>query len=189
MIQLHGTLSVIRRKGARGSFSVGDLSTDIGEFKVKDQLLDQFEEGEYKGTFVVSRIFPSSYVWRGKVVAEIRATVVEVLIDAATEGAQHEAPEPDPIEEARPEAEEVLPAPAPAVLPQPPVDDAGGDEGDTPHPDLHLFGDELLRSIFARQNVKLDPTVDRALFRDQRDRLKQLGYRFDAKTQAWTSQS
>jgi hypothetical protein len=188
MIQLHGTLSVIRRKGARGSFSVGDLSTDIGEFKVKDQLLDQFEEGEYKGTFVVSRIYPSSYVWRGKVVAEIRATVTDVLIDAATEGAQHEAPEPDPIEEPRIEPEEVLP-PARVVRPQTPADDAEYDEGDTPHPDLHLFGDELLRLIFAQQSVKLDPTVDRALFRDQRDRLKQLGYRFDAKTQAWTYQS
>jgi hypothetical protein len=33
--------------------------------------------------------------------------------------------------------------------------------------------------------VALDPTVDRARFRRQRDRLKELGYRFEPLQQSW----
>ena len=36
------------RQSKNGPFSVADLFTDFGEFKVKDPLLEQFEEGEYE---------------------------------------------------------------------------------------------------------------------------------------------
>ena len=49
------------------------------------------------------------------------------------------------------------------------------------NPDAELFG--LLWPL--EQSVKLDPTVDRALFRRQVSRLKELGYRFQAPTQTW----
>lgn len=53
---------------------------------------------------------------------------------------------------------------------------------------LALFGTELVDLVWDGNEVKLDPTVDRALFRNQRDRLKELGYVFDAKSQAWLKQ-
>jgi hypothetical protein len=51
--------------------------------------------------------------------------------------------------------------------------------------DLALFGAELYGAVTKRDAIKLDPTVDRIKFRAQRDRLKGLGYRFDAARQAW----
>jgi hypothetical protein len=48
-----------------------------------------------------------------------------------------------------------------------------------------LFGDELMQLLDKREPIKLDPTVDRISFRAQRDRLKELGYGFDAKSQTW----
>src|SRR5690554_5670388 len=62
--------------------------------------------------------------------------------------------------------------------PQAPETHAAGQEA---NPDAELFG--LLWPL--GQSVKLDPTVDRALFRRQVSRLKELGYRFQAPTQTW----
>ena len=52
--------------------------------------------------------------------------------------------------------------------------------------DKTLFGDELHELLLAHQPIKLDPTVDRIQFRAQRDRIKALGYRFDARLQTWS---
>ena len=66
MLHVNGTLTVKKITGAKGAFSVGDLVTEEGTFKVKDALLDQFEEGRYQGEFAISSIYLSSYIWRGK---------------------------------------------------------------------------------------------------------------------------
>jgi hypothetical protein len=39
--------------------------------------------------------------------------------------------------------------------------------------------------VARHQRLKLDPTVDRLRFRQQRDRLRALGYEFDARVQTW----
>ena len=53
-----------------------------------------------------------------------------------------------------------------------------------------MFGDEIYQQIADRQPIKLDPTIDdRARFRAQTQRLRQLGYQFDAKTQTWSYQA
>jgi hypothetical protein len=41
-IRINGTLVIKEIKGANGKFCVGDLTTPIGEFKVKESILDQF---------------------------------------------------------------------------------------------------------------------------------------------------
>ena len=41
----NATLRVKRINGRNGPFCIADLSTDFGEFKVKESLLDQFDEG------------------------------------------------------------------------------------------------------------------------------------------------
>ena len=189
MLQVNGTLTVKKIHGAKGAFSVGDLVTEVGTFKIKDALLDQFEEGRYQGTFAVSSIYLSSYIWRGKSMTDIRANLVDVQLDEVGDVAPESVPpqdEPDPIEEeaARPQATSAIePSPETTVVVVTPTGQVDVD------PALEalvkLFGAELGAKVWKREGIKLDPTVDRGLFREQRDHLKELGYRFDAKAQAW----
>jgi hypothetical protein len=53
------------------------------------------------------------------------------------------------------------------------------------HPADDLFPSEIASQIAQRQMVKLDPTVDRQVFRRQRDALRDVGYAFDPKSQTW----
>ena len=189
MLQVNGTLTVKKIHGAKGAFSVGDLVTEVGTFKIKDALLDQFEEGRYQGAFAISSIYLSSYIWRGKSMTDIRANLVDVQLDEVGDVAPESAPpqdEPDPIEEeaARSQATSAIePSTETTVVV---VTPAGQVDVDPALQALvKLFGAELGAKVWKREGIKLDPTVDRGLFREQRDHLKELGYRFDAKAQAW----
>jgi hypothetical protein len=173
-------LTIKTINGRNGPFNVGRLLAEEGEFAVKESLLDQYEEGRYEGDFGVSRIYPSYYIAGGRIVVEVRATVETVAL-AGIEGLAPEdaAPmeEPDPMEEVpQAQASQGVPAKEQAEVPeatQAPVAEESTDEA--------LFG-----SLWPLgTSVKLDPTVDRKAFRAQRDRLKQLGYRFQAVGQVW----
>lgn len=184
-IRVTGTLVIKEIKGANGKFCVGDLNTELGEFKVKEPILDQFSEGHYQGEFLIDRFYLSSYVWRGKSTTDIRAKVMEIFLDTADEGRVEESQsEPDPMA-IEPRADALLSAssdaPVPAVLIQ-----ETADHDPEFQALLELFGADLADQVRDRMEVKLDPTVDRALFRRQRDRLKELSYVFDAKLQSWT---
>lgn len=186
MIRISGILNVKSIKGSRGAFSVGELTSSVGSFKVKDQILDQFSEGSYEGEFLVAHIYPASYVHYGRVITEIRAKLAEIILP---EGEEKPLPEqtvpqePDPVEEPQAVAA-ATPAEAPADAA---VDTqaAVGPLTEEEAKDLALFGAELYGAVTKRDAIKLDPTVDRLKFRAQRDRLKGLGYRFDAARQAW----
>ncbi len=187
-IKLEGTLVVRHINGSRGGFSVGDLSTAIGKFKVKDAILDQYEEGEYRGAFLVTQIFPSTYVWNGRVTTEIRVNVSDIFLD---EGEEKAVPavqsEPDPVNEeqqvAHP-AEQSLAEQTQAAIPEE-VEQVAAPAADPDDPDAVLFGPEFYLIVAAGEPVKLDPTIDRGLFRNQRDRLKELGYQFQKMNQTW----
>jgi hypothetical protein len=181
--KLEGKLTIKVTHGRKGDFSVGSLSTSIGEFKVKDAILDQYQEGEYRGAFVVTQVYQSSYAWKGRVISDLCAHVSEIMLVEAEE---------KPIRETESQAE-----PDPAMLdtkaPLPPdAGDAGADvaqavprvEVDSDDPDVGLFGD-LYDTVIAKKPVKLDPAIDRGQFRQQRDRLKALGFKFAAATQTW----
>lgn len=189
MLQVNGTLIVKKIHGAKGAFSVGDLVTEVGTFKIKDALLDQFEEGRYQGAFAISSIYLSSYIWRGKSMTDIRANLVDVQLDEVGDVAPESAPqqdEPDPIEEdaARSQATSTI---EPSIETTVVVVTPAGQVDVDPALEalVKLFGAELGAKVWKREGIKLDPTVDRGLFREQRDHLKELGYRFDAKAQAW----
>jgi hypothetical protein len=200
MIKIDGILNVKSINGSRGVFSVGDLTTPVGNFKVKDQILDQFSEGSYEGEFLIAQIYPASYVHYGKVVTEVRAKLAEIFLANAEEKPLTEAPapqEPDPIEEAAsiasPPSIPVHSGAAPAETEATDGSDAASASAelfaevvsDQDKLDYALFGAEVYSAVAKQQTVKLDPTVERAKFREQRDRLKALGYRFNASTQAW----
>lgn len=192
-VTLTGVLSIKSVQGSRGAFSVGDLSTEVGNFRIKDALLDEFEAGQYHGRFVIGHIYPSSYTWRGKVSVEIRAKLLEVLLDeapapmpaASTANFEHE---PDPIDEApqAPSSEATAKQTStvdattlPAVAPEFGSDEVPAGDSDG------LFDDALQAIIDAGGPVKLDPTINREVFRKQRDALKASGFRFDAAAQHW----
>lgn len=206
MIKIPGILEVKTIRGGNGDFNVGELQTAIGEFKIKDKILEQFQSGSYPGEFLISKIYPHSYTWYGKITIEIRASLAEVMLDSDEpddSDTPAQASEPDPADEERtsplaaPQAEPATPpdaitdqAPAtparsvseeqPAV--QPTSSDVELDDSEL----LAIFGDELAELIRDGQPVKLDPSVDRALFRSQRDWLgKRLGYSFRAASQTW----
>lgn len=197
MINISGVLTVKNIHGSRGLFAVGELVTDVGTFKVKDAHLDQYDPGRYPGQFLISRIYPSSYVFAGRAVIEVRAEIYEATLDrqeALPSGSESEI-ERDPIDEtvrdtkgeraakAAPptplttQADVSTPSAQPSTPPDAPT---------PPVTTVELFGEEIANAISARTEVRLDPTIDRPKFRQQRDQLKSLGYRFDALAQAWT---
>ncbi|OYU46324.1 MAG: hypothetical protein CFE44_02735 [Burkholderiales bacterium PBB4] len=194
-IRVRGTLSIQRKNSARGAFNIGDLATEIGEFEVKDSLIEEFEPGKYTGEFIIRWIAPDSFSWRGRVFVKNRATLEEILIDEADEGAPAPStpPEPDPIEQApaaAPRPPAAPPSQEPATQSATPVKGARSKSASTTKEpadgDAELFGEELLALLQQRSPIKLDPTVDREQFRRQRDRLKVIGYSFDAKAQTWS---
>ena len=201
------------RQSRIGAFCVADLSTDIGEFKVKDPLLDQFDEGEYQATVWISEIYLSQYVAFGKGVTEIRARLHDLQVQA--QGALRrgdEQVEPDPIDEREPlRAAPAAPAAAepkrkkseawerfnkkkPSDAPGEKSSDAGDSRQAEHEPAIAhglsaLFDADLVQAIQDRAPVKLDSTVERSLLRRQAAELGQaLGYSFDPKQQTWFAQ-
>lgn len=194
MITINGVLTVKQISGANGKFCTGDLNTSIGEFKVKESILDQFEEGRYEGEFVIERFYLTSYVWRGKSTTDIRAKVTDIRLDTADEGeVDNSMPEPDPVNEGvvaestgdnktNFDSENITETKAEVTEEYKLTDDVVKDYENL----VSIVGVELVYQLANNLPVKLDPTVDRALFRQQRDILKEHGYQFDAITQSWT---
>ena len=203
MITLQGTLTVRTINGRNGPFNVGRLLTEIGEFSVKDPELDQYEEGRYDGAFGIDQIYPTSYVAGGRMVMEVRARIGLWALDGIDDlKPEDQAPmvEPDPLEET---------PPAKAATPtretsKPDTDTDTGTAGvdgsaatetepETIDPKTKPTPEEenqALAALFGElwplgYEVKLDPTVDRSRFRQQRDHLKAAGYQFRPLDQIW----
>lgn len=192
MLKLSGTLAIRTIHGTRGAFNVGRLLTEIGEFAVKDSLIEEYDEGRYKGEFGIIAITPSTYFAAGRTVVEVRARLGSIALeDIAALAGDDRSPitEPDPIESEPVSTGQVSidtdTAESAVATFDTAVATEGSDSLDTPDDAEHalqtLFGS--LWPLEAR--VKLDPTVDRGLFRTQRDRLKELGYRFQPVGQVW----
>jgi hypothetical protein len=178
MIKLEGTLVVKTRHGKNGPFCVGDLTTTVGGFKVKSKLLEQFAEGTYQGVFVISKIFQQIYSTGSSMVAEMRAELESIDLKAEPEIGRVNTTAPverDPIEEHQQSSGQTE-----ATVPELPLKAPVAEDDDQA-----LFGNELFEFLCAGKSVKLDPTVDRALLRQQARRLKDTGYRFDPKEQVW----
>lgn len=197
MEKFNGTLIVEQIRGRHGPFCVGLLQTSIGQFKVKDKELDQFEPGNYHGQFLVEEIFTKAVPWRGGTFTELLARIAEggFLIDEEQQTADDDLPntqaiqaEPDPVDDDDQQTSviaESKPIHTPhAVRPQ--QVQAAKSAVSTTEDDLKLFGIEL-NALFVQRaaRISLDPTVDRVQFRSQRERLKAVGYQFDAKSQEW----
>ncbi|WP_313025561.1 DUF3275 family protein [Pseudomonas lopnurensis] len=208
MIRIDGQLVIKSIPGRYGAFNVARLLTSIGEFAVKDPMLEQYAEGKYDGSFVIAHIGPSSYsTGSGRTVIEVRAKLDSMTLAEMDELSQADAErleqkEPDPIDEERERASPPASAPAkPATAlaattpPRAPEEmpfgmtseELGKPPRPTPRPACQEQEDaELFGTIWPLgEAVKLDTTVDRQRLRDQSRRLDALGYKLDFKTQTW----
>ena len=191
MIKLSGTLAIRSISGSRGPFNIGRLYTEIGEFAVKDSLIEEYEEGRYKGEFGISNIFPYTYLAGGRAVTEIRARLASIALEniAALDTQDTAQPaEPDPIEETPVAAEK--PADTVAAAPAAAQAELETDSSEDGEQAAEALFEQTMRNLFGEtwplsDKVKLDPTVDRGRFRQQRDALKELGYKFQPVGQAW----
>jgi Protein of unknown function (DUF3275) len=196
-IQLQGTLIVRTRTGRHGPFCIGDLITSVGKFKVKDTIIDQYEQGQYKGIFVIEQIYVSSYTYNNTVISEMRATVSNIILDTQEDvpAAHAVTVELDPMDEramtsstpdsiVSRDAPKESSEPSTAKLPvaKKPAMQPNGEMKALS--DEALFGD-LYLDVKGSKPIALDSTIDREAFRLQRDRLKFLGYKFDATHQTW----
>lgn len=104
MITLPGQLAIRTINGRHGNFNVGRLSTAIGEFVIKDALLEQYTEGKYHGDFAIIEIRPSYYVTGGRLVVEIRARLDNMTLDEVEnlsfeDNSRIDAQTPDPVDD------------------------------------------------------------------------------------------
>lgn len=185
MINIPGQLAIRTISGRNGDFNVGRLSTSIGEFVIKDALLDQYSEGKYRGDFLITEIRPSYYSTGGRLVVEIRAKLDSMSLDdvdmlTAEDAVSLSPNEPDPIDE----------QPTHEITP---TSKAQSPEVDTPFgmpPSIKVLDEETDAALFGTiwplgEITKLDTTVDRQRLRDQCIRLGELGYELDFKQQTW----
>ena len=113
-IQIPGTLVIKTITGRYGDFNTAKLSTSIGEFVIKDAVLDQYTAGRYEGSFLIQQIKPSYYSTAGgTLIVEIRAYLESMSLDGfdATVTADDEMIQ-DPVEEETPQLPDLEPKPA-----------------------------------------------------------------------------
>ena len=211
-IVVPGQLTLRTIRGKNGPFTVGRLTTPIGEFAVKDAELEQYPEGKYDGEFIIRYIFAKSYPVAGGARFEVRVNLDGMTLNGIDKLSRDEArsfatQEVDPLDEeqgTQPAATPAKPATAsrpaksaPAQASTDPLIDttpfgvdastppAVAASGSTDEGDAALFG--LLWPL--GESVKLDSTIDRRALRAQIARLGELGYALDFKTQEWSRQA
>jgi hypothetical protein len=196
MITLPGHLAIRTISGRNGDFNVGRLSTSIGEFVIKDALLDQYNEGKYRGDFAITEIRPSYYTNGGRLVVEIRAKLDSMTLDAVDNLTTEEADrlsntETDPIDEEATVAASPSPRrPAKTRSSQATTDDEAPFGMVKTNPAASTSSEDVDAELFGTiwpltSSVRLDTTVDRQQLRLQCARLGELGYVHDFKQQIW----
>lgn len=218
MYKFKGTLFVQRVVGRKGPFNVAVLKTAVGDFKINDQRLDQFDEGALEGEFIVTQIFQKSRTWRNSIFTDLMCSVAPdgFLLSEESKNELEAAPPLDDEDAGDVGATAavgvksidtpVTSAPAPLKLESVSKPESQNKTQDFPvyvsgiveSPQgsvlqdtyvanvQELFGTALAPLVLSKQEViKLDPTVGRDNLRAQVDVLKQLGYKWQFKTQEW----
>lgn len=176
MSSIAGRLVVNTINGRFGTFNVGTLYSSIGDFVVKYDGLDEFNEGSYEGEFIILRTFQKTRKFRVGLIIEPVAEIGEIILNDVYEGDQDDLPPsiPDPVEEEMEESGDLT-----TSL-----------DVDKPLPENASNASlaELFGGLWPLGDcVKLDPTVGRVVFRKQRDYLKANGFIFNSKEQVWVT--
>lgn len=172
MVTVKGRMAVNLVNGRKGQFRVATLYSEIGDFVLHYDGLDQFDPGTYEGKFVVRDTAVRVRVFGvGKIIEPI-AFVEDMKLDNADEGLREEMPDaiPDPAEEEAQSSKSDLP------------DFSDKSPSELTEQDLKdLFG-----SLWPLgQQVELDPTVGRPVLRAQANYLKSMGYKYVAAEKTW----
>lgn len=182
MINIDGTLTVKVRTGNYGNFNVGELKTSIGVFSVKDKILDQYDEGTFKGSFTISKIYAHSYTPRGScfTINEVRADLAEVTLYGIDDCALDEDIKliQDPLDEEK-ESVSIKPKKTPSKS----TSNKSSKSNKSDEDDLSKLFGELWPLL---NEVKLDSTCSRDVVRKQKAYLKENGYEFVPREQIWT---
>ena len=174
-INIAGSLQVIVRSGRNGDFTVGELSTEIGKFRIKNPVLDEFEAGSYEGVFLITRIFNITNVTTtGQVWVSLCADLDWEALKIMN---QSETVESETLETVAMIEEVVETQPEPVS------------EQETTHDDDLISDLDALQALLDANadEIKLDSTLtDRDLFRQLREAIKATEkYRFMANGQKW----
>lgn len=179
-IWLEGELKIRIVEGRNGPFPIGTLTTSLGTFMVKDQIIEQFESGVYKGQFCVTQFFQADFDVPGKKIVEQRVSLSNLLIDEGGENfCEVPSDEPDPVNEKLPQ--ELVHSTA-VESKQPSEDDSSDEEEDN-----RLYEEnQVLEAVEeGQETIKLDSTVSRALLRELTTILKKSGYRYYPANREW----
>ncbi len=192
MIVLEGNITNKVINGVNGDFSVGNLKTEIGQFKIRSTLLDQYDEGEYRVRVAINHLDLNSYMSKtnGITITEIVADIDHIeLIDGQTKAVNTEQIEPDasvdssedkPAKVDKPKTVKTTPKKSSVKKPT-----ATHEKDVTTSEDASELA-ELFGHLWPLGSVvKLDSTLPRPLFIRQKDHLKSVGYRFDGTDQTW----
>ena len=175
MVRIKGRMAVNVINGRNGPFNVATLYSEIGDYVVRYDGLDEFDAGTYEGEFIVRdtdiRIRPFGV---GKIIEPV-AYLEGLHLHEADESAKEPIPEaiPDPVTE---ETKTSKPAKA-----QPANLDNKAANALKPDELQKLFGENWPLA----EQVRLDPTVGRTILRAQTGHLKSIGYKYNAKEQVW----
>ncbi len=173
MVTIKGRMAVNVINGRNGQFNVATLYSELGDYVVRYDSLDEFDAGTYEGEFIVRdtdiRIRPFGV---GKIIEPV-AYLEGLHLHEADESKQDSIPEaiPDPVTE---ETESSKPAKVQPVN----LDNKAANE---PQALQKLFGENWPLA----EQVQLDPTVGRTILRAQTTYLKSIGYKYNAKEQIW----
>lgn len=199
-IAIAGKLTVIERNGTRGIFMVGELTTALGNFKVKHRVLDQFPQGSYDGVFHITRIYNQSSLYKGQVWISLSADLDWHALQIMAENHVAEVPKSLAISSMVDHNDEFTPVPEtekhkPSETIKPTPQNAAQTSNAKPTSTTSMQSeDEFIDSLERLETliqakasgIQLDASIeDRSLFRQLRDRLKEAGYRFQSSSQSW----
>ncbi|PUB72147.1 MAG: hypothetical protein DBP03_18465 [gamma proteobacterium symbiont of Ctena orbiculata] len=173
MVTVKGRMGVNVINGRNGQFSVATLYSEIGDFVLRYEGLDQYDAGTYEGEFVIRDMCLKARPFGVSQIIEPLAFIEDLMLKTADESLQEPLPDaiPDPVADAS-KSDLVIP-----------LDIKGKSGGTISEVELkQLFG-----SLWSLgDKVKLDPTIGRPIFRAQKDYLNLVGgYEFDPTTQIW----
>ena len=167
-MKINGTISIVEKNGKYGAFNVGTLNTDIGDFVVKTELLDQFDSGAYDVSVIISQIYLGGYRWGNtqnvtQLCANIEYIQCMLESDQPTSSEEFEVVDPVETEIDSKDVEETYVETTKLIE----TDDAE-----------EILGLELAQAFNNKKSFNLDMTVGRMKLRAQANWLNEHGYQF-----------
>ena len=175
MITVIGKMVVNTVRGKNGPFNVASLYSEMGNYVVDYDGLDEFNVGTYHGEFILKRTELRIRNFGVSKIIDPIAYIDGVHLYNADESKAEAIPEamPDPLDLDEESGKAVNKSKAPINL----------------APDPDVLDETSLKQLFGvwplSDEVKLDPTVGRSTLRLQAAYLKSVGFKYNSTEQIW----